>query len=43
MASPVNSSYNELVMEAGRVSILNSGREVEINYGENAGVTLRKY
>jgi hypothetical protein len=43
MATPVNSSYNELVMEAGRLSILNSGREVEMTYGKNAGVRFRKY
>jgi len=43
MATPANSSYNELVMEAGRLSILNNGREVEITYGKNAGVHLRKY
>ena len=43
MATPVNSSYNELVMEAGRLSILNNGREVEITYGKNAGVNFRKY
>ncbi len=43
MATPANSSYNELVMEAGRLSILNDGREVEITYGENAGVALREY
>ena len=43
MATPVNSSYNELVMEAGRLSILNDGREVDINYGKNAGVNFRKY
>jgi D-galacturonate reductase len=41
MATPKNSSYNELVMEAGRLSILNGGREVEIEYGENAGVKLK--
>jgi len=40
MATPANSSYNELVMEAGRLSILNGGREVEIFYGKNAGVKL---
>jgi D-galacturonate reductase len=41
MATPANSSYNELVMEAGRLSILNGGREVEIIYGKNAGVKLK--
>mgnify|MGYP000023415123 CR=1 FL=1 len=43
MATPANSSYNELVVEAGRLSILNGGREVEITYGDNAGVDFRKY
>jgi len=42
MATPANSSYNELVMEAGRLSILNGGREVEITYGKNAGVDFKK-
>lgn len=40
MATPKNSSYNELVMEAGRLSILNGGKLVNITYGENAGVEL---
>ncbi len=30
MATPANSSYNELVIEAGRISIENSGAEVSI-------------
>lgn len=41
MATPRNSAYNELVMEAGRLSILNGGREVMIRYGADAGVQLR--
>ncbi len=41
MATPRNSAYNELVMEAGRLSILNGGREVAIQYGANAGVKLK--
>ena len=32
MATPANSSYNERVIEAGRESILNGGREVTIEY-----------
>ena len=40
MATPANSAYNELVIEAGRLSILNGGREVVIHYGENARVAL---
>jgi hypothetical protein len=43
MATPFNSSYNELVMEAGRKSVLSGGREVVIEYGANAGVEFRKY
>src|SRR6185295_13095338 len=40
MATPANSSYNELVIEAGRVSILNDGREVAIEYGDSPRVRL---
>lgn len=43
LATPANSAYNELVMEAGRKSILSGGREVVIEYGEKAGVSFRKY
>src|SRR5207253_1909681 len=38
MATPANSGYNELVIEAGRASILSGGREVAIEYGENPGI-----
>jgi hypothetical protein len=38
MATPANSSYNELVIEAGRQSILNGGREVRIEYGDKPHV-----
>jgi len=41
MATPANSSYNELVMEAGRLSILNNARMAEITYGPRAGVKLK--
>jgi len=41
MATPRNSGYNELVMEAGRLSIQNGGKEVEIVYGDHAGVRLK--
>jgi predicted dehydrogenase len=34
MATPANSAYNELVIEAGRESIQNRGREVEIRYAK---------
>ncbi len=40
MATPANSAYNELVLEAGRLSIMNGGREVAINYEPDAGVRL---
>ncbi len=41
MATPANSSYNELVIEAGRLSIMNGGREAVIEYGDNPSVRLR--
>ncbi len=40
MATPANSSYNELVIEAGRKSILAGGREVAIDY-EKSTVAFR--
>jgi len=42
MATPANSSYNELVMEAGRKSIMNSGRPVEIAYGDAPSVSFKE-
>ena len=42
LATPANSSYNELVIEAGRKSILAGGREVVIDY-ENPGVSFRQW
>lgn len=45
MATPKNSAFNELVMEAGRLSITNGGREVVIEYGKGgkpAGVRFRE-
>jgi len=42
MATPANSSYNELVIEAGRKSILAGGREVQIDYESNS-VDFREY
>ena len=42
MATPKNSSYNELVLEAGRLSIQNGGCEVEIVYGPKAGVAIKR-
>jgi len=38
LATPANSSFNEAVVEAGRLSILNGGREAVITDG---GVRLR--
>ena len=43
MATPANSSYNELVIEAGRKSIQAGGREVCIDYGAKPGVRFREY
>ena len=43
IATPANSGYNELVMEAGRKSILAGGREVVIDYGAKPGVRFREY
>jgi D-galacturonate reductase len=34
MATPSNSSYNELVIEAGRISLANGGRETAVRIGE---------
>ena len=41
MATPSNSLYNELVLEAGRLSILNEGCEAVIEYGPEPQVKLR--
>lgn len=43
VATPRNSSYNELVIEAGRMSILAGGREVAIAYEPAASVAFREY
>ncbi|MFH1761105.1 MAG: Gfo/Idh/MocA family oxidoreductase, partial [bacterium] len=43
IATPANSAFNELVMEAGRLSVMNDGRDVIIEYGENAGVRFKEY
>ena len=40
LATPANSSFNELVVEAGRLSILNDGRDVRIEYGDKPTVKL---
>ena len=42
-ATPANSLYNELVIEAARLSITNHGREALIDYGPTPGVRLRQY
>ena len=42
IATPANSRYNELVIEAGRLSILNGGREADISY-DPPSVKLREY
>lgn len=41
VATPANSRYNELIVEAGRLSILNGGREVAIEYGDPPRVDFR--
>jgi len=38
LATPANSFYNELVIEAGRQSILARGRSVRIRYGRRPGI-----
>jgi predicted dehydrogenase len=40
MATPANSLFNELVIEAGRLSILNDGRMVNIHYEPEPRVEL---
>ena len=40
IATAANSAYNELVMEAARLSILNDGDRVAIRYGDHPGVEL---
>ena len=40
LATPSNSRYNELVVEAGRLSILNGGREVQIAYEPEPKVSM---
>ncbi|MEI7904816.1 MAG: Gfo/Idh/MocA family oxidoreductase [Candidatus Firestonebacteria bacterium] len=42
IATPANSFYNELVMEAGRLSIMNGGRDVVIEYGKNPKVRFKE-
>jgi D-galacturonate reductase len=43
MATPANSSYNELVIEAARMSIASGGREAAIEYGGKPCVHFRQY
>ena len=43
LATPANSSYNELVIEAGRLSIMNDSRPAIIEYGDNPHVRLKDY
>jgi hypothetical protein len=43
MATPANSSYNELVIEAARKSILSMGREVMIDYDDQPSVRFREF
>ncbi len=41
IATPANSHYNELVVEAGRLSLLHNGREAVIDYAGTGCVRLR--
>ena len=41
IATPANSAYNELVVEAGRMSILNDGRPAVIEYGDRPHVHFK--
>ena len=41
VATPANSYYNELVMEAGRLSIVNGGKPVVIEYGKDPKVRFK--
>ena len=43
IATPANSSYNELVIEAGRLSITNGARPAVIEYGDNPRVYLKDH
>jgi hypothetical protein len=43
VATASNSSYNELVTEAARLSLENEGREVLIQYGTLPFVHLKSY
>ncbi len=43
MATPANSSFNELVVEAAGISLHNNAREVEITYEPEPAVRLREY
>jgi hypothetical protein len=43
VATAANSSYNELVTEAARLSLENDGREVLIQYGVLPFVHLKSY
>ena len=41
IATPANSYVNELVVEAARLSILNDGDMVTIEYGQHPEIALR--
>ena len=43
IATPANSSFNELVIEAGRMSIRNDARPVRIEYGDKPRVFFKEY
>jgi len=41
VATPANSYYNELVMEAGRMSITNDGKPVAISYKDTPSISFK--
>lgn len=43
IATPANSAFNELVIEAARLSVTNDARPVIIEYGENPGVRFKEW
>ncbi len=42
IATPANSAFNELVIQAGRLSILSGGRDVIIEYGQHPKVRFKE-
>ncbi len=42
VATPANSAFNELLIEAGRISILHDGRDVLIEYGDTPQIRFKE-